>query len=260
MTGPKRLLPIGALLACAIAGCGSTDDSATAATHTPTAVDASSPATAPGTAATPGNTTAQAPGMTGAPATAGGDATQVVTLVAIDSSGNPINGFTVPDPQPVARLDCSGEAPSRSAPAGGIYHCGASADSADVCWPMPSGTELRCGDDPWQRRLRAYTADPSLQPIGKTTSPEPWGLELADGQQCRIRVGGAWGGRSDGLVGAYSCTGTNDVVLQAPNAPSAVDTSTPAWHVRIGALGSGNPDLPPPAVVAVHTAYFAAVS
>ncbi len=78
---------------------------------------------------------------------------------------------------------------------------------------MPSRTELRCADDPWQRRLRAY-----------------------------------------------SCTGTHDVVLQPPNAPSAIDTSARTWYVRMGALGSGNPDLPAPAVVAVRTAYFAAAS
>ncbi|AHH21254.1 hypothetical protein NONO_c64840 [Nocardia nova SH22a] len=254
MTPWTRLIPLGAVVACALAGCGTTDD--TAHPVTTTAAATTSPDTAaeePGSTATTGQTTAGQP-------SASTGATQVVTLVAIDATGNPINGFTLPDPQPVGSLDCTTGDPSRSAPAGGIYHCGASADSADVCWPMPSRTELRCADDPWQRRLRSYTVDPPLQPIGTTSKPEPWGLELADGTQCRIRVGGAWGGRSDGLVGAYSCTGTSDVVLQPPNAPSAVDTSGPTWQIRMGPLGSGNPDFPPPAVVAVRTAYFAAAS
>ncbi|MEV5652456.1 hypothetical protein AB0L57_29765 [Nocardia sp. NPDC052254] len=253
MTAWTRLIPTAALLTCAIAGCGTPGDSAQPA---PTD-DTSRPATAGSTAAAPGG----AGRATAAPTTepAGAGATEVVSLVALDAAGKPVDGFTLPDPQPVGTLDCTTADPSRSAPAGGVYRCGASADAADVCWPMPSRTELRCADDPWQRRLRGYTVDPPLPPIGTTATPEPWGLELADGRQCRIRVGGAWGGRSDGLVGAYSCTGTEEVVLQPPNAPSAVDTSGPTWHVRMGALGAGNPDLPPPAVVAVRTAYFAAV-
>ncbi|NUS94656.1 MAG: hypothetical protein HOQ36_19985, partial [Nocardia sp.] len=95
-------------------------------------------------------------------------------------------------------------------------------------------------------------------PVGKSADPEPWALELADGRQCRIRVGGAWGGRADGLVGAYSCTGGAEVVLQPADARTAIDTSAPTWHVSMGELGAGSPDLPPPTIADVRTAYFAA--
>lgn len=96
-----------------------------------------------------------------------------------------------------------------------------------------------------------------MKAAGFIVSVEPWALELADGRHCRIRVGGAWGGRSDGLVGAYSCDGSA-VVLQPSTARTAIDASTSTWLVEVGPLGSGAPDFPAPAILAVRTAYFAA--
>lgn len=211
-------------------------------------------------APTGGGTPAPATRPTGGGTPAPGPATVVVTLVAVDAAGQPRDGFTLSSPDPVSTLSCVDAVPSRSATTAGIYHCGPSAASADVCWPTPDKAALLCGSDPWERTLRKYTVDPPLSPIGRTESPEPWALELADGRQCRIRVGGAWGGRSDGLVGAYSCSGGHDVVLQPSNADTAVDTSSPTWKVAVGPLGSGNPDFPPPASIEVRTAYFAAAS
>ncbi|MFD3509786.1 hypothetical protein [Nocardia sp. NPDC058666] len=180
--------------------------------------------------------------------------------MAVDAAGRPANGFTLTSPTPVGSIDCSHMSPSRSATTAGIYECGASADSANVCWAAPDKASLLCANDPWQRGLRVYTVSPPVAEVGKTASPEPWALDLADGRHCRIRVGGAWGGRSDGLVGAYSCDGGHDVVLQPATARTAIDTSTSTWLVKVGPLGSGAPDFPAPAVVAVRTAYFAAVS
>lgn len=186
--------------------------------------------------------------------------TTVVSLVAVDASGRPADGFDVSGTAPAGRLDCTNGTSSRSATSPGIYHCGASADAADICWARASGAELMCADDPWNRELRWYSVEPRLEPIGKTAEPEPWALELADGRRCRIRVGGAWGGRADGLVGAYSCTGGAEVVLQPSDARTAIDTSAPTWHIRLGELGAGFPELPPPTIVDVRTAYFAAAS
>ncbi|GGL22607.1 hypothetical protein [Nocardia jinanensis] len=184
--------------------------------------------------------------------------TTEVSLVAVDASGQPADGFVVSGTGPVGELDCTYGTSSRSATSPGIYHCGASADAADVCWAGTGRRELFCADDPWSRELRWYRVDTRLEPVGKTANPEPWALELADGRKCRIRVGGAWGGRADGLVGAYSCTGGAEVVLQPSDARTAIDTSAPTWHVSMGELGAGSPDLPPPTIVDVRTAYFAA--
>ncbi|MEV6218813.1 hypothetical protein [Nocardia sp. NPDC051833] len=278
---------VGAALIVVLAGCSSSPDSATPTGQpsgaTPTqstaqpAPSGATPTQATGLPGPSGATPTQASGQPGtpvpttdpgAPVTSGqitlapsGPATTVVSVVAVTAAGQPSDGFTVVSPDPYGALDCKYAEPSRSGNTPGIYSgCGASADSADVCWAPPGNTTLLCASDPWQRTLRRYTVTPQLTPVGRTESPEPWALELADGRHCRIRVGGAWGGRSDGLVGAYSCDGGHDVVLQPANARTAVDTSSSTWTVKVGPLGSGNPDFPPPPAVAVRTAYFAATA
>ncbi|MFE3544313.1 hypothetical protein ACFXK0_15225 [Nocardia sp. NPDC059177] len=212
--------------------------------------------TAPTGGGTPAPSDAGSPVKTPAPVP--GPATAVVTLIAVDASGQPRDGFALATADPVSTLNCADAVPSRSATTSGIYHCGPSAAAADVCWPTPGKTALLCGSDPWQRTLREYQVDPPLTPIGRTESPEPWALELADGRQCRIRVGGAWGGRADGLVGAYSCSGGHEVVLQPSDSRTAIDKSSNTWQVAVGPLGSGSPDFPLPAKIEVRTAYFAA--
>ncbi|WP_278262982.1 hypothetical protein [Nocardia sp. AG03] len=229
----------------------------TPGTAAPTGGGTPAPATAP-----TGGGAGSTGGATSAPNTAPspGPATAVVTVIAVDATKQPRDGFTLASSDPVGTLSCEDAVPSRSATTAGIYHCGPSAASADVCWPTQDNVTLLCASDPWERTLRKYTVDPPLTPIGRTDSPEPWALELADGRQCRIRVGGAWGGRSDGLVGAYSCSGGHDVVLQPSDARTAIDTSSDTWRVAVGPLGSGNPDFPPPPKIEVRTAYFAATS
>ncbi|MFJ2667093.1 hypothetical protein ACIO14_22375 [Nocardia fluminea] len=173
-------------------------------------------------------------------------ATDVVSLVAVDAAGQPANGFTSADPTPVGVLDCSHRSPSRPATTAGIYECGVSAHWASVCWAAPGKASLLCANDPWQRGLRLYTVDPPVADIGKTASPEPWALELADGRHCRIRVGGAWAGRSDGLVGAYSCDGGNDVVFQPSTAaPPSTSRPAPGWS-RSGHSDPVHPTSRPP--------------
>jgi hypothetical protein len=45
-------------------------------------------------------------------------------------------------------------------------------------------------------------------------APEPIGLELADGQRCRLRIGGIWPSAVDdeSLTAAYVCGNTDDAV------------------------------------------------
>lgn len=188
--------------------------------------------------------------------------TRIVNLVAVDSVGRPINGFEINSPDPAGDIDCTYASVSRSTSTGRIYECGASAQSADVCWAVKSNTQLMCADTPWSRKLNVWTISSGSVPTSGAPSgaAQPWGLDLADGRECRIRVGGAWGGRSDGLVGAYSCTGGNDVVLQGADATSALDKSSSTWTVAVGPLGQGDANFPPPQKVAVRTAYFASAA
>ncbi|WP_280233287.1 hypothetical protein [Nocardia cyriacigeorgica] len=243
---------VGALLAITTA-CGSSEEDSGPATQLATTTQAG-----PAAESAPEGPSPSA--ITAATTTASDTATEVVALTAVDATGLPVDGFTVISPDPFGTLNCRDATASFSASTAGIYHCGASADAADVCWPTPAMNELLCANDPWKRELRRYTVDPPLEPIGATESPEPWALELADGRQCRIRVGGAWGGRSDGMVGAYSCTGGSEVVLQDADARTSIDKSSDTWQVAMGELGAGAPDFPPPTMVDVRTAYFAAAA
>jgi hypothetical protein len=187
--------------------------------------------------------------------------TQVVTVVAVDASGHPANGYreVLPTQDPGNVAQVSGCAVSPAAVAGDIYYCGPNAAGADVCWPSTPGS-LLCLDDPWHKELHrvAYTDPlPHLQPAA---TPAPFALLLDDGTQCRLRNGGAWGGRDDGLAGAYGCPNANLAVLVSmrPQAgSSAIDRSQPLWTVQLGSLGSGDPHLPPPQTHTVTTAWFA---
>jgi hypothetical protein len=188
-------------------------------------------------------------------------ATQVITVVAVDPNGRPINGYRVlpgsPDPGSVTSV--FGCKMSPAAVASNIYHCAPSAAGADVCWPSAQRS-LLCLDDPWDKGLRRVVdtdPPPNVQP---RATPAPFALLLDDGTQCRLRNGGAWGGRDDGLVGAYGCPNESRAVL-APVTPkagaSAIDRSQVLWTVKIGSLGSGEAHLPPPQTRIVTTAWFA---
>ncbi|WP_328390346.1 hypothetical protein [Nocardia sp. NBC_00416] len=253
-----KAVPGVAVLLLALTGCVESADGGANPAVSPLGAPPGS--SAQSTSATPISAPTASPVASGTPPTDSASTTDVVSLIAVDTAGRPINGFTLPDAELTGELDCRDGTPSRSADTPGIYHCGASADMADVCWPTPTRTELLCAGDPWLRELRRYTVDPPLEPIGATADPEPWALDLADGRTCRIRVGGAWGGRSDGLVGAYSCTGGAEVVLQPSDARTAIDRSAGAWRVAMGELGAGAPEFPAPTMVDVRTAYFAAAS
>lgn len=185
--------------------------------------------------------------------------TKIDTIVAV-VGGKPAKGFRVDPMQGDNSIDCQFAQISRSATTMGVFGgCGAAAQSADVCWPG-TGHKLLCGTEPWDRTLIEWEITSGRLPLRAEPSatPEPWGLELADGRRCRVRVGGAWGGRADGMVGAYSCTGSqNQVVLQGADATTAIDRSTAIWTVQLGRLGAGSPDLGSPAKVPVRTAYFA---
>lgn len=188
-------------------------------------------------------------------------ATEVVNVVAVDANGQPANGYReIPNPGDAGDtyvvFGCEG---SPAAVSGDIYECSPSAAAADVCWPATRGTVL-CVDDPWSKELHRLSPNDPLPQVQPAATPEPFALLLDDGTRCRLRNGGAWGGRDDGLVGAYGCyDGAPTVLGPADPKPgqSAVDRSGPVWTVRVGELGAGDPHLPPPQTRAVVTAWFA---
>jgi hypothetical protein len=187
-------------------------------------------------------------------------ATQVITAVPIGPNGEPINGYREVSSQSNVTdvADCT--TPSPAAVADDIYYCSPSAADADACWPSTPGS-LLCVDDPWNKELhRVSYADP-LPHVQPVAAPQPFALLLDNGTRCRLRNGGAWGGRQDGYVGAYGCgpADSNLAVLVMPNqgVTSAIDRSMPVWTVKVGQLGSATADFPPPQTQTVTTAWFA---
>lgn len=187
--------------------------------------------------------------------------TQVIPVVAVDGNGHPINGHRLvraaQDPGNVTTVfGCSA---SRTAIADNIYSCSPSAAGADVCWPSAQRI-LLCLDDPWDKGLRWVAHTDPLPNVHPTATPVPFALLLDDGTRCRLRNGGAWGGRDDGLVGAYGCPDESPAVLvSATSKPgaSAIDRWQATWTVQVGSLGAGDAHLPPPQTRTVITAWFA---
>ncbi|MDD4868047.1 MAG: hypothetical protein PHQ28_13280 [Mycobacterium sp.] len=194
------------------------------------------------------------------PAIADAPSTRIVTTVAVNSDGQPTNGYQeAPAPGNVTAVDqCTSSSPS--AVADNIYSCSPSAADAGTCWPSTPGS-LLCLDNPWDGRVHRVTYGGSLPPVRPTATPDPLALVLQDGTRCLLRNGGAWGGRDDGFVGVYGCgqPGSDLAVLWLPSQGpgTCIDRSTPVWSVRVGQVGPPAAQFPPPQTRAVTTAWFA---
>lgn len=175
--------------------------------------------------------------------------TKTETVVAVEG-GRPAAGYTVED---------TGQASScyrrKGGPEDGLVSCSA---GIDVCWTGSEPKTLLCGLEAWDKKLeRKVVADGPIYEVDASRyEPPPWGLELANGAKCVRRSGGSWGGRADGLVGAFSCQGANGVVLDGED--PLLDQGKPAWTVKVGPLGDDPTTVfPPPEKIRVVTAYFA---
>lgn len=180
----------------------------------------------------------------------------MVIVVAVDSSGNPVHGFrdtTKGQPTPDA-ADCTESSPA--AVSANIYHCWPAYYAADVCWPV-SELELLCMDDPWAKQLHRIRSRAALAPVNPPAVAKPMAMLLDDGTHCRLRSGGAWGHRYDGLQAFYGCVGSPGLVVLAPADVDPIDRSTSVWTVRVGAGETPDPSAPAPATHRVLTAWFA---
>jgi hypothetical protein len=184
-----------------------------------------------------------------------GQATRVVTVVAVDRSGKAKPGYTVDDS--VSDVDTCDASPA--ATGADVVSCAPSAAGANVCWVGPDRMALLCGTEPWGKRLLQARSTTPIGSVKADPSSEPWGLELADGTKCVIRNGGAWGGRADNYAGAYSCGQSESkvVLVSQTSTGPAVNRSAPVWTVLVGSLGQPDQHFPAPTKQRVVTAYFA---
>ena len=180
--------------------------------------------------------------------------TQVVNVVAVDSSGNPAPGFTVID---------SGKTQNcyraQAAVDGGVVTCtGSTLDP--VCWVTPVRSVVLCGYTFKDKHLRRVVVEGPVE-TREWTTPRPWGLRLADGKEC-FPHDQSQGRRADGLIGVYMCQDDRDnstCYVLTRDVDPAIDQTNPVWTVRVGDLGASQADeFPPPVQMRVVTAYFAA--
>lgn len=183
--------------------------------------------------------------------------TEVVHVQAVGADGLPADGYVEDNSDSESETSNVFEcAASVAAVSAGIYRCWPSVAGADVCWPTAQPGSLLCADDPWDHQLHRVTVTDTLPQVQPPANPQPFALVLDDGTRCRLRNGGAWGGRDDGYVGAYGCESSRLTVLVAPDG-EPVDRSKPLWTVQVGELGVGNPHFPPPETRGVRTAWLA---
>jgi hypothetical protein len=184
--------------------------------------------------------------------------TEVITVAAVDASGQPLNGYQVVDRQSWPNLSaCPG--PSPAAEGNNIYACEPSTAAAEVCWPAPAS--LLCVRDPWSKALRRFPSPGALPAVDPPETPMPFALLLDDGTRCVLPDGIDWGGRADGMVPAYGCSLTTPSlgVLIPPDwdPVSAIDRSQPLWEVYVGQLGPRDTPFEFPRRHKVATAWFA---
>lgn len=193
------------------------------------------------------------------PVAADPPATEQISVMAVGPDGQPINGYreSSPEGNVVTVEACD---PSPSATADNVYSCSPSAAGAGTCWPSTPGS-LLCVNNPWTKTMHRVKYNGSLPPVQPTATPDPFALTLDDGTQCRLRNGGAGGGRADGYVAAYYCgdpyANVNVLCLPSQGAGSCIDRSSATWTVKVGPLGTPDAVYPPPQTRAVTSAWFA---
>ncbi len=185
-----------------------------------------------------------------------GPATAIVNEVAVNSGGQPVNGYHENTSSQTVPGDADCTEPSPAAVSKNIYRCYPTAYGADVCWPA-SGLDLLCMNDPWGKELHRIRASAALPQVSPPNSPTPVGLLLDDGTQCRLRNGGAWGYRFDHLYAFYGCAGNTGLAVLAPMNSDPIDRSAPAWTVKVGPDEAPDSSAPPPVTHRIQTAWFA---
>src|SRR5690349_17785639 len=173
----------------------------------------------------------------------------IVVLKPVDAQGNIQSGWVEDNSRSSDRIDCSFGSPSRYDKTNFVRSCGATADSADACWPAADGSNVLCVLDPFAKvvsRIGATGLTTPRKPL--TGDAVPFALVLDDGTQCRVRIGGAWDRPDDhpDWVGYYGCRANSS--LRAPDSfiavwgpggeehadDSGIDKGFGGWSVTVG--------------------------
>lgn len=173
--------------------------------------------------------------------------THRVVVRPVDSAGDPVAGWTVKRERGFS-VDCGGSAPA--AVDDGIAECFPTAVYLPACWKSTHHTALCLRDARVQKLVRVrYNGA-----FGSPTAPKrptPQDLDLVKGQQCSIRIGGAWGilPSHPTWSGFYSCTKGS---VYGPSNGDGVNRSHPVWTVHVWKSGTKDTVV----TRGVRTAYF----
>jgi hypothetical protein len=160
-------------------------------------------------------------------------ATQRVVVRPVDASGHARPGWTVHRMKGLT-ADCSGSA--AGAVDDGIYACFPTAAYLPACWPSRHHTVL-CLRDARTDTLVRVRYSGVLGVASAPKRPSPQDLDLARGQGCALRVGGAWGilPTHPGWVGFYSCTHGS---VYGPADGDGINRSAQPWTVHVWRSGT----------------------
>ena len=192
--------------------------------------------------------------------------TQISVIDPLSSAGTARPGWKVRRSIETGTIDCSLDTGSVSALDGDTHACGSTADAANTCWASPHyGASVLCVVSAWSTTLTRRRATHLPGSTKALKAPQPLAVELSDGSQWDIRIGGALGGRADGLVAAYTCragstctpkkTGKFLAILTS-NGTDTFDKSKPAWTARVGELGDPSTPFPKPRRLTVRRVWF----
>lgn len=191
--------------------------------------------------------------------------TRIVYLEPLTPSGQIADGFTLNASYANNAVDCKFDRGSPVGVSPGTHACGITADSciAAVSSPNFPGSVL-CLHSAFDPTLTLRRAT-NLSATGIPENPQPFGIQTRDGSQWFMRVGGTWGGRSDGANAVYGCSSgpcesqrtpnSSPVILSVAGKPT-VDQSAPIWTVMVGDIGFGNIDFPPPTPAEVVKVWY----
>jgi hypothetical protein len=151
----------------------------------------------------------------------------------VDASGHARPGWTVHRARGLT-VQCDGSA--SAAVDDGIYACFPTAAYLPACWPSGHHTVL-CLRDARSRKLVRVQYSGSLGRATASDRPSPQDLDLAHGEGCSLRVGGAWDTlpTHPNWLGFYSCAHGS---VYGPQRGDGVDRSTQPWTVRIWKSGT----------------------
>jgi hypothetical protein len=168
-------------------------------------------------------------------ARAAGTRTHRVVVRPVDASGQAQSGWTVHRTKGLT-VQCDGSA--SAAVDDGIYACFPTAAYLPSCWPSQHHTVL-CLRDARTRKLVRVRYSGSLGSATAPSRPSPQDLDLAGGQRCSLRVGGAWGTlpTHPSWVGFYSCTHGS---VYGPPSGDGIVRSAPPWTVHVWKSGTAH--------------------